>query len=202
MSTEDFDDINDLFEQRIKELRGLESISVSRNSRRPLFGVLKRLDKYETEKRLETLGLITHANKILSNKSTNSDPILSLFRETHINSHFTSLTLEGIQMIGCAFETSSFRNSDLTSARINRCDFIDVDFSRTILENADFRGSSFGLCVFHRSNLSGADMTGSRLQECDFNSTKMFGAKIDISLKDKLELTDLQRATICWVDEE
>jgi len=202
MSVEDFDNINDLFKERIRKLRGLENVIVSNNSRRPLVGVYKRLDKTETVKRMETLGLLTHAHKILSTRDTSSDPIISLFRETHNNSHFTSLTLDGIEIIGCTFETSSFRNSDLTSAKVNRSDFIDVDFSRTILKEANLRKSSFGLCLFNRSDLSGADLTGCRLQECDFGSAKLIGAKIDIRMKDELALTDLQQATVCWVEGE
>ena len=185
----------------MKDLRGLENVKMSSESGRELHGVYRRLDSTETLDRLQSAGFFSsnsssEVSKFREGFVTRAE--LVFFQETHENLHLTSLTLGSLEIRECSFQTCSFRNTDMRNSTISKTDFIDVDFSRTILVDAKLRNCAFGLCDFRRSDLTNTDFSRSEIIGCDFTAAKMAGTIIKTSLREELMLSPMQKALIDW----
>jgi len=196
------EDLQKLFDKRLGRLRGLENGIIPGENR--LRGVYRRSNAEQSIQYLDALGLLSSIPKRKPESACveAQDSRLSYYKEDFQNAHFTSLTLQELQIISCAFDACSFRNSDINQCELKRTDFIDVDFSRAILADSNLRTSSFSLCQFIKSDLSGVDFRSTKIVDCDFTKAKMAGAKFDLSMKETLPLTDFQIATIDWIGEE
>ena len=106
---------------------------------------------------------------------------------------FEDLSLPLTHFLRCRFHNVSFRNTDLRLSCLHGNDWIDCDFSETLLTCADLGGAVFFGCRFVNAHLVGAELRGATLTGCDFTGADLTGARLDRALKETVPLSDGQR---------
>jgi uncharacterized protein YjbI with pentapeptide repeats len=97
---------------------------------------------------------------------------------------------------------ASFRGTDLRESRLCWNDFIDVDFSETILSDADLRASLFERVSFAGTDLRSADLRRSTFTNCVFDRASMKGTILTRRLGKTLSLSGSQLSEINWTDDD
>jgi uncharacterized protein YjbI with pentapeptide repeats len=97
---------------------------------------------------------------------------------------------------------ASFRGTDLRESRLCWNDFIDVDFSETILSDADLRASLFERVSFAGTDLRFADLRRSTFTNCVFDRSSMKGTILTRRLGKTLSLSGSQLSEINWTDDD
>jgi BTB/POZ domain-containing protein KCTD9 len=97
---------------------------------------------------------------------------------------------------------ASFENSDLFESVLCWNDFVDVNFSRASLQNADLRRSVFERCLFASADLRGADLRGSAFTDCGFSGALLEGAVVERGADWLTALEPAALAQLQQVDDE
>jgi len=97
---------------------------------------------------------------------------------------------------------ASFRGTDLRESRLCWNDFIDVDFSETILSDADLRASLFERVSFAGTDLRFADLRRSTFTNCVFDRASMKGTILTRRLGKTLSLSGSHLSEINWTDDD
>jgi uncharacterized protein YjbI with pentapeptide repeats len=90
----------------------------------------------------------------------------------------------------------------LRESRLCWNDFIDVDFSETILSDADLRASLFERVSFAGTDLRFADLRRSTFTNCVFDRASMKGTILTRRLGKTLALSGSQLSEINWTDDD
>lgn len=96
----------------------------------------------------------------------------------------------------------SFRNTDFSESTLCWNDFIEVDFSGASLPHSDLRAALFDRCDFSGTDLRGADLRISTFADCVFEGARMDRAILTRQQGASLPLSDDQRSTIAWTDDD
>jgi BTB/POZ domain-containing protein KCTD9 len=127
---------------------------------------------------------------------------VSFFRTLVEDALFDNLTLPRTYFGRSEIKSSSFVGSDLTESVANWNDFINVDFSRADLSKFDFRGCSLQKINFTGSILKDADLRCCGFEDCSFEGADMAGVKMTKEAGTSITLTEDQREVIDWHDDD
>lgn len=117
------------------------------------------------------------------------------------------LSLAGLEMPRSFVSRSEVVDCDFSGTNLaesNLCwsDFIDVDFSGADLHAADLRNTVFERADFTDADLSNADLRHSDLLDCTLTGARLAGAKLGTVIKEQLQLSDEQRRSVDWQEDE
>ena len=126
---------------------------------------------------------------------------VSFFR-TRVVGDLSDLTLPRTFFGRSEIKGASFRGTDLRESRLCWNDFIDVDFSETILSDADLRASLFERVSFAGTDLRFADLRRSTFTNCVFDRASMKGTILTRRLGKTLALSGSQLSEINWTDDD
>jgi BTB/POZ domain-containing protein KCTD9 len=130
------------------------------------------------------------------------EPLGVSFFRTNIEGDLSGLTLPRTYFGRSEIKGTSFRDTDLRESTLCWNDFIDVDFSRTILISSDLRASLFERVSFGAADLESTDLRRSTFRDCLFDHAVMRGAILTRRQGQNLVLSDSQRAEVTWSGED
>jgi uncharacterized protein YjbI with pentapeptide repeats len=81
-------------------------------------------------------------------------------------------------------------------------DWVECDFTGTVLRGADLRSSEYVRCRFARADLTATDLRGSGFETCDFTDARLRGAKLTRWQSASLKLSPAQHAEVKWHEED
>lgn len=123
------------------------------------------------------------------------------FFRTSVEGDLSGLTLPRAFVGRSEINGASFCGSDLHESTLCWNDFIDVDFSNSILGQSDLRASLFQRVNFRGANLDAVDLRHATFESCSFEGASMRGATLTRAQREVLDLSDVQTAQINWVDD-
>ena len=100
----------------------------------------------------------------------------------------------GIEMRRCQASGIDFSNTDFgigggnfTAATFADCNLAYADFSRTVLDGANFSGSRLSHSIWHDASLAGADLTGCVLDNVEARGLVLIGADLRAARFNRLD---------------
>lgn len=130
------------------------------------------------------------------------EPFGVSFMRMRVEGDLGGLTLPRTYFGRSEVEAASFRDTDLAQSNLTWNDFIGVDFGAAVLTGADLRASIFERVSFADASLDAADLRQSSFSSCSFERASMAGAVLTRAQGAGLALSDAQRASISWTDDD
>lgn len=117
-------------------------------------------------------------------------------------SKLENLTLPRTYISRSEFAQCSFAGTDLSESVANWNDFIDVSFVGTNLTSFDTRACNHQRSDFTRAILRNADLRLCSFEDCRFDDADLTGAKLTREAAIPLPLSEEQRNSIDWQEED
>jgi uncharacterized protein YjbI with pentapeptide repeats len=106
-------------------------------------------------------------SKLVEARFNNAEMRYAVLNEAVLNrAQMNRACLESLYAEDALFDEASLTESDFSKARLNRSNFVNVDFSNSILVKAELGGA----------NLSNSDFTGANLYQANLEEAKLVGA--------------------------
>ncbi|MFG1930370.1 pentapeptide repeat-containing protein [Mycobacterium sp. NPDC048908] len=115
-----------------------------------------------------------------------------LSESEHVGSAFRNCTFRRTSLLHSVFRHCSFLGSVFTDCRMRPIEFVEVDFTLTVLGASDLRGIDLSDCRLREAGLveadlrkavlRRADLSGARVQNAKLGEADLRGARVDPTL--------------------
>lgn len=133
-----------------------------------------------------------------ASRSVVNEETLSFFRTEVIGEEFSRLTMPRTFFARTGIASTLFRDTDLQGSFMCWNDWLDCDFSKANLAQADMRCCQFMYCDFTETDLTTADLRNSDFVHCDFTNAQMSNACLTPDQMQTISLSELQKSMINW----